>query len=996
MHNNYLIRTTLLAIACAVSLTVVAQADEVKRIDIPPGDLVTALDALARQSGAEFIYRADQLKGLRSKGIQGTLSAEAALHRMLEGSGFTTQRDPSGAIVIVKDSASAQPEPPEQPPRAEPDSAETTENESYELEEVIVVGSRLGVTSPGQSAMPIKLVTRDDIDRSGARSIAQVLSYLPEVSISNGGDTNIGPASGFLDGSDINATTVQLRGLPRGTVLILINGRRSGESASFTDTGQFDLSTIPLSMVERIEVLPAGASAVYGGDGLAGVINIVLRHDASGFETRVRQDRADGYVQSQASVMWGKAWSRGSLTATAAWRKNGTLSSVERSLTADQDFTRFGGNDRRFSVSNPAIVYSLEGCPPPPSLCFIPLNQRANLPGLDAPFATVPAGQDGEGLTPADFADTAGVQNHASSKLNFFSPEENYSLGLNGRIAATSAVELFAELTYSRRDLPARENMVAMQLGQSALFGSRVPASNPFNPFGVEVAVDYQYEHTGLFTDYTQSYLRTVLGGRGQLGRWEWELSGWWSRDQAELGGVAGVIAFEKVDQALRSTDPDTALNPFVGDGGPPGSPELLASLISPLDRNYSSELLGVTGFVRGPLVELPTGEVLGLVGGEHQKRTLDRNQEISGDNTNHAVFAELRVPVWAGTTPGATERLALTGAFRRESIGHFEDDATTETLGLEFKPLSSLLLRATYSTAFKPLPDFNLVQDPRPFSNYLVPDPRFGGEVFPVELTEGGGAPPGLQPETSTSRTAGILYFPASGWQIAATYWDNRLRNRFFTPWAGFLVEHEDLFGDRVVRDPESGILVRLDVRPVNITATDVAGVDLSIDGRWSTPYGDIVPAISATYIHKYEEQIAPTSPVEDNVSVWRSAGWAPRWKVVPRIGWSYQDVAYATLTGRYVSSYEDPSPLTTGDNAGEYLTLGDFWLVDLNMDLSFGRWLPTDSTLLSGARLNIGVTNMFDSLPEFCNSCGTAGYDASQYDIRGRTIYAELRFGL
>src|SRR3546814_7089757 len=88
-----------------------------------------------------------------------------------------------------------------------------------------------------------------------------------------------------MDGGNTNSTTIQLRGLPKGTTLVLINGRRAGDSASYSDSGQFDLSTIPLALVERIEVLPAGSSAVYGGDGLAGVINIVLRRDANGFRS---------------------------------------------------------------------------------------------------------------------------------------------------------------------------------------------------------------------------------------------------------------------------------------------------------------------------------------------------------------------------------------------------------------------------------------------------------------------------------------------------------------------------------------------------------------------------------------------------------------------------------------------------------------------------------------------------------------------------------------
>src|SRR3546814_8932620 len=98
-----------------------------------------------------------------------------------------------------------------------------------------------------------------------------ILSYLSEGSVNNNGDISIGLGNGIGGGGNANSTTVQMRGLPRGTTLVLINGRRAGDSASYSSSGQFDLSTIPLSLVERIEVLPSGSSAIYGEIGRAHV-----------------------------------------------------------------------------------------------------------------------------------------------------------------------------------------------------------------------------------------------------------------------------------------------------------------------------------------------------------------------------------------------------------------------------------------------------------------------------------------------------------------------------------------------------------------------------------------------------------------------------------------------------------------------------------------------------------------------------------------------------
>src|SRR3546814_3034858 len=117
----------------------------------------------------------------------------------------------------------------------------------------------------------------------------------------------------------------------------LDNGRRWGDSASFWVSCGFELRTIPIALVERVGVLPAWSSAVYGGDGLAGVINIVLRRDANGFEFRYRRSSAKGYAVTQAGAVWGKSWQKGDMTVAVNWRENGELFNDERSLTADSD-----------------------------------------------------------------------------------------------------------------------------------------------------------------------------------------------------------------------------------------------------------------------------------------------------------------------------------------------------------------------------------------------------------------------------------------------------------------------------------------------------------------------------------------------------------------------------------------------------------------------------------------------------------------------------------
>ncbi|MGH3711689.1 MAG: TonB-dependent receptor domain-containing protein, partial [Pseudonocardiaceae bacterium] len=766
-------------LSCLAPLAAHAQSMESQAtFNIQAGDLASAVDAFSQQSGLQVLYRPELLGGKKAKSVSGALTNAEALERLLKDSGIRWERV-NGSTYVLKESKKA---PDKQrtsiPPVSNP--ASSSQEESIaELEKLVVVGSRLG-SSPVESAMPIKVITRDQIERSGAGNIAQVISYLSEVSINNSGDRPIGNNDGISGNGNTNSSTVQMRGLPRGTTLVLINGRRAGETAAYSDTGQFDLSTVPLSLVERIEVLPAGSSAVYGGDALAGVVNIVLRQDVSGLELRARNSASDGYETKQIGIMWGKTWERGDLSISATWRESGALYNDERSLTSDQDYRRFGGRDYRTASSYPATVYSLAGCPAAPTSCFrIPVANRGNLPGLDSPVAVVPEGSTGIGLTPEDFRATQGQRNLTSGHYHFRSREENYSINSSGRFKLGDKVEAFAELMYSKRIVPAYQNLLTLTSGSSGLLYSRIPADHPFNPFGVEVGVDFRFKNTGLFTEYSQTHTRGVLGLKGTVSRFEWEVSGWQARDEGVSSGGAGFNS-DALMAAVNSKDPAQTFNPFASDGSLPASTELMQSWLFNLNQRSTSRVTGLTGTVRGTLAELPVGKMVGLVGVEQQKFIVSRDTNnmsylipnLDAKSTNKAYFAETRVPVMSARPGDSFERVAVTGAFRQESSDRFDEDAKTKTFGLEIRPFQSLLLRATYSTAFKPPLTFTSAELPFTYVDFVL-DPRFGGDAFDVTVESGGGISPGLRPETSDNTTFGLLYRPSSLWSVSLTHWD-------------------------------------------------------------------------------------------------------------------------------------------------------------------------------------------------------------------------------
>lgn len=944
-----------------------------RAITVPAEPLAKALDALGEQTGVLIMYTPGLVAGLQSTAVSGDMTPAVALRQMLQGSGLGFSAPDANTFVLRKAPAADE--------TTTGSSSSPAQGKPRQLPGVLVVGSRLGA-SQYESAQPVILISREDIERSGASTIADVLAQRPEVSVNNVGDN--GGTSG-----NYNATTVQLRGMPRGTTLVLVNGRRIGDTGAQSTLDFFDLSTLPLALVDHIEILPVGSSAVYGGDALAGVVNIVLKKNAQGLDINLRRSFAKGYMENEIDLTWGKSWSRGSLTVSGSYKENSGLYESERALTANKDYTRFGGTDNRSYVTNPGNVFSLEGCPPAPASCFVvPRDQRGNLPGLDAPYAAVPVGSTGENLTPADFAATAGTLNRASALYPIFLPAERYGVMVNGRFDLTSSTELFTELTFSRN----RIHRTGTEVSLNGEYGSyRVPASNPYNPFGEEVAIDFLIPGRPEST-LDSDYLRALFGARGSLGDWDWEVAEWQSRNTADQ--VNFFDTRQLIRDALASSDPATALNPF--QDGPGGSPELIASFFNSQVTPYTTKLLGANGFIRGPLAQLPGGPLKFLFGGEYERQEMLHTSTFgghtSGRRNKHAVFTEMRAPLLPGNgDDDAAAMLTLTGALRADRDSSFAGTGVTKTFGIEYRPWPTLLIRGTWNTAFKPPILYQASQASNEFQT-TVNDPRHGGAATQV-VVRYGGVPESIRPERGTSTTLGAVYSPdAVPLNFTMTWWRNRIRDRILAVGAPYLVQHEDDFPGRVIRD-SSGVITLVDNRAANVNFINNSGVDFGLSGHWNTDYGTFFPAVVATWTYEYETQVRPTIPVVDGVGKAAAAGFAPRWKGLLRMGWQRGNL-YAQLSGRYISHYRDYYPLPANTpRAGDYLQLGDFWLFDVSLNYAVGKaWAP-DSKWFSGTTFSLSALNLFDREPDFSNAFGN-GYDPAEYDIRGRYVTANLKF--
>ena len=816
-------------------------------------------------------------------------------------------------------------------------------------DEVVVTGTRLP-SAAKQSSQDVRIYDQERIEQSGQASVADFLATLPEVSL-------VSPENAT------QANTVRLRGAIFGSPLVLVNGRRTepvtGGAAIF---GFFDLSTIPLSLVERIEVLPSGSSAIYGGDALAGVVNIILRSDFHGAEGGVGYKWANSTDEKLVWVGGGWKSDSSSVTFMATASHRTALMGSDRDITNDPDLRRFGGPN----LGTPAFGV-------PATVC----STSGNLPGLNSNCAAVPRGSSGVGLTPADFAATAGTQNTGSfNRYQSLVPEQDHSgifLSANHRI--TSDVELFAELlaTYYKNQ------------GASTppfLSSASVPASNAFNPFGTAVNVSGVVQGaeglSRLFLDET--FVRPLLGVRWKAGAWQWEVAALDARDNGSQV-ITGQPNAAALTAALASSDPATALNPFRD--GPMGSASLLASIYSnTLVTKFRAESRIVDAFARGPLLQLPAGPLNAVFGAEYESSSFERGFDAS--RIARALFTELRAPLYA-TADGNGERrevLAVQGAVRYDDYSDF-GSKTTGQAGFELRPVERLLLRGTYATAFKPPTLFQL-GSPVTSTPFTVNDPKNGGATVAIQDLFGGNA--NLHPTTSTSSTLGFVWSPdqVRGLDLSVTRWWSHIEDAIAFPISSqFVVDNESSFPGRVIRD-SSGQIVAVDRTFINFGTMQENGVDVAVDWRIKTQHGTFRPALAGTYITRFDGPSTPGAPSIDRLSRASNDGvFAPRWKSTTSLGWTPGPKGSAWVAARYISRYTDYTPPHE---------IGNVWYLDAGFEVALEPAFDLAKGSLGGMALNVSGTNLNNKLPDW--STFFRGYDVFNYDLVGRTIFVRLKF--
>ncbi|MEJ0037787.1 MAG: TonB-dependent receptor [Gammaproteobacteria bacterium] len=926
------VRHGAISVAATLILTVLAGpvcAQATHRFDVSSQPLGRALNELATQAGINIYFSPPDVQGKQSPPLKADVSTDDALAQLLAGSQLTFRYLDEQTITIVQ---AASPSP-------------------RDLEEVQVTGSRLQ-TESAEGAHPVREISRQEIQRSGRTTLQGFLTTLPEVSIFEG-QTAIDSVNGQY--------TPRVRGLPGGSTLVLLNGRPL-QTGGASRNGSFDLSLIPVSAIERIDVLGAGSSAIYGSDGLAGVINVILRDHIRAPEIDVRYSSADGLDQEMASIAAGSTFSRGAVSVIGSFMRSGSLMGTERDITANMDYRGVGGPDLRSTTCAPGNVYSTSTAP---------------LPGLTATRTAVPETASGRPSI-ADFAGGAGAANLCNhySGYALVPAYDRANLFLSGTFSITSSLSAFSELLVSRNEQTALGVPVALSR-------VKVPASNAFNPFGTDVLVDYHIPGVRGGSEFNSTLVRPVVGLKGDSwGDTHWEVSATWSRDRDTRSNYNSVTNTANLNAALASSNPSTALNPF--DAGAGASADVLASIYSTRPYWFEGTKTLVSGQLRGGF-SLFGSRAAWIVGAEHAKDSGENSDlQLTADRTNDSLFGEVRLPLLTRqtTTGGSLDTLAVSAAVRRDAY----DDLPTKTspeFGLEWRPLDTLLVRGTTASAYRAPPLLTQFSGLANFTTQ-VRDPR-RNELVTVNVVQGGNVD--IRPETGQSSTVGLVWSPrlVVPTKVSLTGWKIDLTDRVVLLGTQDIVNAEDLFPDRVIRNPSTGgtpgAITTLDRRYTNFGKIVTSGVDLDTSATFHALSGELTPSVVTTYVRSYDLQLTPGVATTHQVSRASSIAWAPRWKGTAALAWSRGETS-ARVAARYVSRYLDYQLSQANNNY-----LGNVWYGDVFIDHDFGSPVAGVGRM----KVSLGVVNVTNELPRYSAYSSIIAYDPST-DPVGRQAFLGL----
>jgi iron complex outermembrane receptor protein len=865
---------------------------------------------------------------------------------------------------------------------------EKSADKEQEFELIMVTGSFVRRSENFSSPSPLAVIDSVAIDAIGAKSIGDITQTL---TINTGAENT---PDAFTQNATAGTSNINLRGLGVSSTLVLLNSKRqvvtaqpNNSGVNFVDTS----SLIPMIALNRMEIVKDGASALYGSDAVAGVVNFITKSDYEGMQVSLDyQDGAYGdNKEYTVQGLWGSVGDDSSLMAAVSYTNRSPMFTGDRRLSRPQDDTSALGSPGSYFIG-PTPFIDPTGC-----------SEFGGSERLLAPSGTVPGLEIG--FCQFDFGRT----------YSFVPDETRLSTFIQATKQLTESIEWTTEISTARN---------RAERGGSPSFPiltfPTVPASHPNNPFGTDVS--YFGREKGNVGDGTSfpgdpantesDTFRFSTMLQGELASGFWEVSYTAARNNF-LFTVNDTLG-QQFQNALRGfggqgCDPITGsagegaceyFNPFATSfTTSPNSQNVFDAFTARQEIDSKSSLEVAEAFVSTELFEMKGGSAGFAFGAQYRYQDLtqdydslsnqDRfsfvigNADIYGEQDVIALFGELALPV--------SEDVDVQIALRYEDYGGTTGDTIDPKLAVSWRATDEFSLRGSISTSFRAPSIFQ--KDGGGTSLNQMVDPVTGGAAFAADRTSGNDQ---LVPEESTAFNFGFSLEPVDDLSIEVDYWSFDFTDLIIKENFQAILNDTPQDPERVIRagDPLNGPLLQVLTTYVNASSLETSGLDIVSSYKLETEMGTFSPSISATYILAYDLVDPQAGPIDGAGSRNNSNIGVSTPELRANLGLNWKHEAYsANIFARYVDSYSDDQNCADGNLFSAACTEGFkdvdshlTWDAQVNIDL--GRLFETDGAYV----LSLGGVNLTDQDPPqlFTN----AGFDSKVHDPRGRQIYARM----
>lgn len=933
-------------------------------------------------------------------------------------------------------------------------------DQPQQLQSIEVTGSRIKQTEI-ETQSPVLVIDRKTIERTGLQTVGDILQQLTASGKALNAKFNSSGNFGFpADGGGIGAGSAQvdLRNLGSKRVLVLVDGIRwVNESSASGVGGAADLNTIPVSIIERIEVLEDGASAIYGSDAIAGVVNIITRKKFDGAEVTGYFGRYAGFGGDtrQGSLTIGGGDERLSAVVTASYFKQDAISAGKwwQSATPEPYADLAAGSSAtpqgRFTFCDPSRpIDSYGGCDAAQNNWYdLTLNNGTTSPVWN----------------PADpssgtYHDFSGADRFNYAPFNMLlTPNERKSIYTNISYAFNDTTRLHVRALYNNRtsenEAAPEPIFVGPYTGSGGIADTiTISANNPYNPFGIDLDPATNF---GWITkrpievgprifkqDVDTWYFNAGLDGQWNVGRGlNWDANVVHSENKADQTFYNG---FNLSHLALGLGDPDVCaavpncvpIDLFGGQARPMTQQQIDWIRATQIDR--SDQKLDLASFnVSGDLFNIISSRAVAFAAGAEYRRYFGsfdpdplRQSGDSQDSQAAAVAAAYHVSeVYGELNAPVLDSLDLSAAGRYSHYSTFGGEATGK-VGFRWQPSADWLFRGSYSTGFR-APTIGELYGLTQFGASLTdpcgttgspgpagPDyvagctaqgvsPTF--EQANTQITTITGGNPNLKPEKSHSWQVGTVYSPSWAEGLAGTQ-----RLDFGVTWYSHKID--DAIGARDIQalldacvraggvDPvlcapftrtASGNLNPPDNQLTNLGTIKTDGVDVKIN--WSSDefsFGRLRASLQGTWVHKYEEVDSFGAMSNRQVGIETDNSSIPKWQINTQLGWTLADWD-VNWNMRYIHNVKElcSSAIVTGPEVPGCPDAG----AAHHMPSAIYHDVQVGWSNAIGVRnlsLQVGVNNLFDRRAPVCYSCTLNGYDAGTYDLPGRFVYAQVGY--